>query len=100
VPVEDAAIRAISNNSQALDIYAWLAYRLHALNKPTTVSWAALKIQFGTGVGRMDNFKPRFLDNLHLALAVYRSAKVEVEASGLLLRQSVPPVKIRAQSLI
>ena len=100
VPVEDAAIRAISNNSQALDIYAWLAYRLHALNKPTTVSWAALKIQFGTGVGRMDNFKPRFLDNLHLALAVYRSAKVEVEASGLLLRQSLPPVKIRAQSLL
>jgi hypothetical protein len=48
----------------------------------------------------MDNFKPRFLDNLHLALAVYRSAKVEVEVSGLLLRQSLPPVKIRAQSLI
>ena len=29
VPLEDAAIRAISNNSLALDVYAWLAYRLH-----------------------------------------------------------------------
>jgi len=24
VPIEDAAIRALSNNSQALDIYCWL----------------------------------------------------------------------------
>ena len=30
VPVEDAAIRAINRHSIALDIYCWLAYRLHA----------------------------------------------------------------------
>lgn len=31
VPLEEAAIKAVSNNSQALDAYAWLAYRLHGL---------------------------------------------------------------------
>ena len=28
------AISAINNNSMALDVYCWLAYRLHVLNKP------------------------------------------------------------------
>jgi len=53
VPLEDAAIRAISNNSMALDLYAWLAFRLHALKAPTPVSWTALKGQFGSGFKSM-----------------------------------------------
>jgi len=32
VPLETAAVRALSNNSPALDIYAWLAYRLRSLS--------------------------------------------------------------------
>jgi hypothetical protein len=32
--------------------------------------------QFGAGFGRITNFKPRFLENLKLALAVYPDAKV------------------------
>jgi hypothetical protein len=100
VPVEDAAIRAINNNSAALDLYAFLAYRLHSLTKPTPVSWAALKAQFGTGVGRMDNFRTRFIDSLKLALAVYREAKVEVEDRGLILHPSPPPVQAKARSAL
>jgi Plasmid encoded RepA protein len=96
VPVEEAAIRAISNNSMALDVYAWLAYRLHALQRPTPVSWPALKGQFGTGVRRMDNFRAGFLDNLRLALAVYRRARVDIEERGLVLHPSRPPVAPRA----
>jgi hypothetical protein len=96
VPMEEAAIRAISNNSVALDLYAWLAYRLHALSKPTPVSWAALKGQFGAGVARMDNFRATFLENLGLALAVYRNAKVEVGERGVVLHPSQPPVAPRS----
>lgn len=92
VPLEDAAIKAVSNNSQAIDIYCWLAYRLHVLPAPRPVSWAALKVQFGASVGRMDIFRRRFLPNLALALAVYPDAKVEVEDGGLVLHPSKPPV--------
>ena len=95
VPVEEAAVRAISNNSAALDVYAWLAYRLHALDKPTSVSWPALKAQFGPGVSRMNNFRAGFLESLRLALAVYRRAKIEVEDRGLVLHPSLPPVAPR-----
>ena len=31
VPLEEAAIKALSNNAPALDAYLWLAYRLHVL---------------------------------------------------------------------
>jgi hypothetical protein len=92
VPIEESAVRAIANNSMALDVYAWLAYRLHVLLKPTPVSWRALKQQFGTGFNRMDNFKTTFTANLRLALAVYREAKVEGTQDSLVLHPSPPPV--------
>jgi hypothetical protein len=69
VPIEESAIRAIANNSMALDVYAWLAYRLHVLAKPTLISWMALKQQFGTGFSRLDNFRVTFTSNLRLAMA-------------------------------
>lgn len=97
VPLEEPAIRAVNNNSMALDLYAWLAYRLHALKGPTPVSWRALKPQFGMGFGRMDNFRARFLDNLKLAMAVYPTARVGVEDAGLILHPSRPPVSPKAR---
>jgi hypothetical protein len=95
VPIEEAAVRAIANNSMAIDIYAWLAYRLHALPKPISVSWRALKQQFGVSFARLDNFKATFSSNLRLALAVYRDAKVEDSQGGLMLHPSRPPVAPR-----
>ena len=95
VPIEEAAVRAIANNSMAIDIYAWLAYRLHVLPKPIPVSWQALKLQFGISFSRLDNFKTTFSSNLRLALAVYRDAKVEDGQGGLILYPSRPPVAPR-----
>jgi hypothetical protein len=92
VPIEEAAIKAIANNSMAIDIYAWLAYRLHALPKATPVSWRALKQQFGISFLRLDNFKATFCSNLKLAMAVYREAKIEDGPQGLILYPSKPPV--------
>jgi hypothetical protein len=92
VPLEEAAIRAINGHSMALDLYCWLAYRLHVLPGARTVSWKALKSQFGTGFSRIDHFRPTFKDNLALALAVYPAASVEVTERGLILQPSKPPV--------
>jgi hypothetical protein len=92
VPLDEAAVRAISNNSMALDLYAWLAYRLHVLKQVTPVSWSALMAQFGVSTAALRHFKPHFLDNLRLAMAVYRDAKVEVTERGLNLYPSRPPV--------
>ncbi|GBQ99303.1 plasmid replication initiator [Acetobacter nitrogenifigens DSM 23921 = NBRC 105050] len=92
VPVHEAAVRAISNNSAALDAYVWLAYRLHVLEKPKMVTWAALKAQFGPGYKELFHFKSKWQKPLSLALAVYPTANVEVTDQGLILRPSPAPV--------
>jgi hypothetical protein len=92
VPLEEAALKAISNNSQALDVYCWLAYRLHVLPAARTVSWPALFAQFGSSYKKLAHFKMRFVDSLKIATAVYRDANVELDEKGLILRPSPPPV--------
>jgi hypothetical protein len=94
VPVEEAAVRQIANNSLALDVYCWLAYRLHSLSAPITVSWKALHSQFGRSVARLDHFKDHFRTVLTLATSVYPDANVaETEnGAGLLLCPSKPPI--------
>lgn len=93
VPIEEAAIRGIQRHSMALDLYCWLAYRLHSLPRPTPISWRALHAQFGTAVRRLDHFRETFCEQLTLALAVYPAAKLDVTPTGLTLMPSPPPVR-------
>jgi len=95
VPLEEAAIRVLANNSPAMDCYIWLAYRLHALSAPRLVTWAALKAQHGTSYGKLAHFKARFPHVLALATAVYPDAKIEVLDEGVLLKPSRPAVAPR-----
>ena len=92
VPLQESAIRAISNHSQALDIYCWLAYRLHSLEQDCLITWKALYAQFGSGYSSLKNFKARFADSLRIALAVYPDARVDTGSIGVTLRYSKPPV--------
>ena len=98
LPLEEAAIKSLNNQSAALDCYLWLAYRLHVLNGDLTISWPALKDQFGTAFKKIGGFKSWFLapgGPLALALAVYPAAKVDVAIPGLILKPSKPPVNPR-----
>ncbi len=95
VPLEESAIRALSNNSQALDVYCWLAYRLHVLPGARRISWPALFAQFGASYKKLAHFKERFTDSLKIATAVYREADIEADEQGLTLKPSRPPVAPR-----
>lgn len=100
VPVREEAIRAIGTRSLAIDVYIWLAYRLHALTQPTSVSWPAIHGQFGAGFKLIRQIKPTFCEALQLALAVYPEARVDVEKEGLVLHPSQPAVpKVEARRL-
>ena len=92
VPVREEAIKAIGTRSLAIDVYIWLAYRLHSLNKSTPISWAAVHAQFGAGFRLVRQIKPTFLDALSLALAVYPEAHVDADKQGLVLHPSPPAV--------
>ncbi len=99
VPIEESAIASIANNSMAIDVYCWLAYRLHSLSAPKLVTWKALHSQFGRGLARLDHFRAVFRQPLDLAMAVYPDAEVEVDGRGLTLKPSRPPVAPRIVSL-
>ncbi len=92
VQIETAAIRAINNNSMAIDIYCWLAHYLPLLHTVHHLPWSALQAQFGSRFQRSDHFRMRFRESLGLALAVYRSAVVEAGPSGLVLTPSQRPM--------
>src|SRR6476620_2350911 len=78
VPVSETALRAIGPRSLVIDIYIWLAYRLHALKKDVEVGWPALYAQFGAGFGTIRRFRQHFLECLAFAVAAYPEARVEV----------------------
>jgi len=94
VLVDRAAVRDLTTSPLAIDIYLWLAYRLHSLPKETPIGWDRLWRQFGSRVGALKNFKTQFEGPLHLALSAYKNAKVQVSDRGLLLEPSPPPLKI------
>ena len=92
VPLLEAAIRQLCDRSMSLDIYVWLAWRLHSLNRPTSISWPALHAQFGTGYKAVRQFKPRFVEALGAALAAYPEARTELEEKAMTLYPARPPV--------
>ena len=99
VPLDLRALHVLKGSSLALDVYAWLAYRLHRIEgKGVTVRWSSLREQFAqeyTGKDADRNFKKSFLPQLRKVLAVYPQAKVQPARGGLLLLASPPPISHR-----
>jgi len=97
VPIDRAAIKEIQTSPRAIDVYLWLAFRLHALDAETPVSWSALWRQFGRE-RTLRSFKDEFKEPLGLALSVYQSARVKVGDRGVTLAPSPPPVQRPAEA--
>jgi hypothetical protein len=94
-PLDWRALCALGGSALALDIYSWLAHRLHRLRTPGYLPWCALRDQFGQeyiGANGAKNFKRAFSGSLVRALAVYPQADVSVVHGGLRLKPSHPPV--------
>ena len=100
VRLDEAAIRRIHNNSRALDVYCWLAFRLPHLDKEIAISWAALRPQFGAGISLERNFRMLFADDLRMVLSVYPDAQAELTPTGVLLRPSLPPVPTKRTRIL
>jgi hypothetical protein len=94
VPLDERGIAALSHSAIALDIYCWLAQRLHRIphGKPQFVPWPALHEQFGQGYSRLRKFREFFLGMLPQIKAAYPAAIFEVDGRGMLLFHSEPPV--------
>ena len=95
IPLDDRALAALSHNAMALDIYSWLAQRLHRIGPKDVhfVSWDSIKLQFGQGYDRMNDFKKIFRKTLTIVRTQYYGSQIEeVPNKGFNLRLSPPPV--------
>ena len=97
VPLDERALGALGHSSMALDLYCWLAQRLHRIpeNRPQFITWVAIKDQFGQGYNRLRDFRRVFRVALTQVLMQYHAASVEEDHRGLTLRKSAPPVPKR-----
>lgn len=95
IPLDERVLGALANNAAALDIYVWLAQRLHRVrkDKPQAISWAALQDQFGSGYSNPRKFRQNFRQRLELVMKFYRDAQIEDMRTGVLLKNSRPPVE-------
>lgn len=97
VPLHEEDLAALAHSAMALDLYAWLAQRLHrvAPMHPVFITWAALKDQFGPDYERMIDFKRFFRQTLRQVLVRYDRAQLDVSDQGITLHHSLPPVMKR-----
>jgi hypothetical protein len=95
-PVDLDAIRAIRQSPLKLDLYTWLAYRVHALPKAVRVPWRSLHAQVGSNYADIADFKKRAKRALTAIACVHRGLNFAFVTGGLLLRPSLPPVLPRA----
>ena len=98
VPVDLRALRVLKQSAMALDLYAWLTYRLSYLRRPTLIPWPALETQLGAHYARPRDFRRKFLAHLVDVLQLYPGARVEPGEQDLLLRPSPPHVSRRQHS--
>ena len=89
--------RRLAHSAMALDVYTWLAQRLHRVDPKHAgfVPWVSLKQQFGDGYTRMNDFKRVFRNTLKQVHAVYPDAKFMLDDKGMRLFHSRPPVARR-----
>lgn len=94
VPLDEIAVASLSHSAMSLDVYAWLAQRLHRIPKPhrQLVPWTSLKEQFGPDYSTIRKFRQVFMVALRQVHTVYRAAKIDVTDEGLFLYTSPPPV--------
>lgn len=101
VPLDNRALHALKGSALALDVYAWLAHRLHRIEgRPVILYWTNMREQFGQeyqGKNADKDFKREFLKCLRAVLAVYPQAKVKQVTGGLMLMASPPPIPYKGQ---
>lgn len=99
VPLKEIAVARLSHSAMALDIYTWLAQRLHRVEKGrgVLISWAALHEQFGHGYERQRDFRRVYRHTLKAVHENYPEAKFDVAEDGMTLWHSRPPVPPRSQ---
>lgn len=95
IPLDERAVIALAHSAMGLDIYCWLAQRLHRVDpkRGQFVPWTALHQQFGQGYEQIRQFRAAFLQVLKVVKTQYPAARFGIDKGGMMLGNSPPPVQ-------
>ena len=85
LPVNVKAVRAFAGSARKLDLYFWLGYRMHNIDRELVISWQALAEQFGDGYTRDRAFKHDFDQALADIKDVFPKLPVTLDENGIRL---------------
>ena len=94
VPLDPRALAALKQSALALDVYAWLAHRLHRVRPAsgTFLTWDNLSEQFGQEYNDRRSFRKEFGAVLRKVMAVYPTGRINQTRAGIVLLPSPSPV--------
>jgi hypothetical protein len=97
VPLDERALASLSHSAMGIDLYCWLAQRLHRIKpgNPQFIPWTALQAQFGWQYTRIRKFREVFRQTISVVLTQYRGARLDLDRRGATLHHSPPPVAKR-----
>jgi hypothetical protein len=106
VPFDFRAMCALKHSPMAIDLYAWLTWRVHAMKEGGSASIPlhgpkGIAAQIGSNYSRTDDFKRAVAEGLEAVKLVWPKLDCELSASRLMVRKSpvpiadIPPVKKR-----
>ncbi|MDE0456110.1 MAG: replication protein RepA [Chromatiales bacterium] len=93
VPIDLNVLRGMKRSSLGVDVFLWLTYRLHGLDRPLALSWRQLYRQFAPEPGRadvrVDAFRTRFLRELKKLQVAWPGLRFKLKHGSLQLLPSV-----------
>ena len=99
IPIDLGALKALKGSAMQLDLYMWLTFRNSYLKEETTITWAQLQMQFGSGYRREQDFKIAFKGALKKVLVVYPAAKIQAVDAGIVIAPSATHVPKKGKTL-
>jgi hypothetical protein len=100
-PVYWPAMVALSNDTRAMDIHAFLTYRLrNGLARPVLLHQKVLHGMFGRDIQSSKKFWESFRKSLIAAVEWYPAARVEIKSDCIILKDSPPLIPYRKMNRI
>jgi len=94
IPIDLEVVRSFRSPLE-MDVYMWLTYRsvrTCRINRPESISWEALKRQFGSNYAEIRVFRFHFVRALKNVINVYPAVRLRSTKEGLVLLPYPPHV--------
>ena len=92
VPLDRRVLRVLLA-PLAIDLYAWLTFRMSYLRRTTNIPWPLLAFQFGSSYSTGKHFRAEVRRHLVTIIKLYPGLRLEARRQGLILHPS--PTHVR-----